>query len=116
MYEINLWYEELLKRCLNGELSFECFNDTEGLHDCIMLNIDESSYFEYEGRVYLPRIIAFYGDVKENGDIICKKETGYIYDIYTFTNDGYSDGLYLDNEDESLFKSILKLINKRIEI
>lgn len=108
------YYNNLVEKCLKNKIKYSTDKGIEGWHDCIVIDIHEESNIEYEGRVYIPSFIIFYDYIQEDGDLISKKETGSFDEIYSFTNEGYGEGLYLNKdmsgEEKELFNKILKLI------
>lgn len=114
------WYEELISECINGNLDYTFCEVSEGNHDCIILDINtERTYLDIEsGREYIPSIVLFYIYNEEDGVLVSCKGNEYIEELYTFTSEGYGNGLYLNEKfvgmELDLFKKIVYLVKAKI--
>ena len=110
MKEIIDYYKTIL-----NQNNYTIREETEGNHDCIVIDIPYHS-FKYHNIEYYSSFIIFYKYSLENGVYISRKENKEIEDIYTFINEGYGEGLYIQKQQENpdlndMYMKIIQLIN-----
>lgn len=84
--------------------------DRDGNHDRIIIDFD-SEVLCVENIEYYPSLVLFYECEKDDYDCVSKKGNP-IYEGYTFTNEGFGEGLYFNKTINSIiFEECMKLIN-----
>lgn len=120
------WYQALLERVGEGELNYQAYLDSEGVHDCVLLEIETpmrllaedlpDKDFYGEDLYYSPSFILIYkpllgelGDDDDNYPGV--KESGSFDFACSFISDGsFGDGLWLDSKTyPSLFEKVCEL-------
>lgn len=113
------WVEGLVHRATLGEIPFTISEGTEGIHDCVDLTFVSEKDLMTESLCYHPTLILFYKplpDAVEDPDYglpAACKETGEFDFIYSYTENGFGEGLYLDHQNHAeLFETICSLVKK----
>lgn len=122
MEDINLqiiqYYKELIDDI--SEIGYGVYEDSQGVSDCIRLEIDTNKAFKdnYRDIEYEPCFYLFYGSQPNDIDQVSDKNTGYIEYMYSDTDIGYGEGLCIlkdtkDEDEKYIFDSIIKIVKEK---
>lgn len=116
-----VWYENLIKRVLAGELTVSVHEGNEGPHDCLDVKVEGVDPVSMNGLCYEPVFVMFYDSLAdasvESGTdltISCKSSGEFKY-IFTYTENGFGEGVYLDETTHpELFKKVCQVAKQQL--
>ena len=113
---VSEYYLKLVEGALSGELSYSVRETTDGANDMLDINID---YNGYHG-IYMPSFACFHEWVEYGYERESERDSKIITDIYTFTTEGYGEGMYFSNgtdffeeHGEEICKILIQLIKNK---
>ena len=116
MEKIREYYKEVLENVIEGNIHYSVCETSEGIHDCILLEANYDSA-NFENIEYKPVFYIFYKYDCIDGDYVSNKEHKILDSAYSLRNDGYGDGLYIDDKhDKELFDLIKTIVSKHVKI
>lgn len=110
------YYNDIIKGAIDGQIKYALEHKTEGWHDCIVIDFQDCENLKCGENVFIPSIIAFYEylDVDNCGDEISYRG-GRVEDCYSFRDDGYGEGLYINKDNHrEIFENVVALIDKNV--
>jgi len=112
------YYKELIDNI--NEIGYKVYEDSQGFHDCIRLEIDTNNVFKDIDKdiKYEPCFYLFYGSQPDDADYSSDKNTGYIDYLYSDTDIGYGEGICIlkdsdDKDEKYIFDTIVKSVKEK---
>jgi len=81
------------------------------------IDINTNQALDINGTIYNGAFEIFYGYKNINGNLVSSRETGYISDMYSSTDDGFGNGLYIeentnDQELKYIYDKLVKILEE----
>ena len=114
MKNVKLFYNRILDKALIGEYNIKCYKSNDGNNDTMDLVITKDGKqlkFKNNSHEYTSQFILFYPFKDKDGLLISSRENWNLESAYSFTEDGYGEGIEIQNGSE-MWNKIIKCINK----